>query len=250
MGLLGAFKSVDAALEWPDGTPGAWRMAHGDDPRVGEGVNRSAGSVVTARSQQMRTDASRTKILDAAVRCLAEHGYAGTSTLKIQEIAGVSRGRLLHHFRSRDQLLVAAVHHLAAGRLGALRSEASVVVTAAPRDPMRIRQAVGRMWADFHQPHFWAEIELWIAARHSTGLRSALGPSEKVLDRSIYETVDAHFGPVFAARTPYPQVREILLSCMRGTLLVYSFRERDPLQDAHLDLWTRVAADLLLPDPS
>ena len=193
----------------------------------------------------MRTNASRVKILDAAVRCLTEYGYAGTSTLKIQELAGVSRGRLLHQFRSRDQLLAGAVHHLAAGRVEALRSEATAEMTAGDRDPLRIRQAVTRMWADFRQPYFWAEIELWIAARHSPELRTALGPSESVLYRSIYETVDALFGPAYSARARYPLVREILLSSMRGTSLVYSFRARDPLDDTNVDRWTRMAADLL-----
>ena len=69
-----------------------------------------------ARRPQRRGIAVQERILDAAVRALVEHGYAGTSTLRIQEIAEVSRGSLLHQFPSRDALLVAAVQHLAEAR--------------------------------------------------------------------------------------------------------------------------------------
>ena len=53
------------------------------------------------RSRSERTADSRLLILDAAVACLVEEGYAGASTLAVQARAGVSRGRLLHHFPSR-----------------------------------------------------------------------------------------------------------------------------------------------------
>ena len=65
-----------------------------------------------SRSRSERTADSRLLILDAAVACLVEDGYAGASTLAVQARAGVSRGRLLHHFPSRAELLVAAAGHL------------------------------------------------------------------------------------------------------------------------------------------
>jgi AcrR family transcriptional regulator len=51
------------------------------------------------------------------VRALVERGYTGTTTVTIQELADVSRGRLLHHFPSRDALLVAAAEHPAVERI-------------------------------------------------------------------------------------------------------------------------------------
>lgn len=196
-------------------------------------------------TQERRTQVSRDKILGAAVRCLAEHGYAGASTLRIQEMAGVSRGRLLHHFASRDDLLVGAVHHLAISRVAALRDEAMASLSAAYDDPARIDQAVARMWADFHQPYFWASIELWIAARHSSGLRAALQPTEHTLYKSIYQTLDAMFGPVLSARPRYRQVMEILMSSMRGASMTYAFQPRQLASDPHLAYWTDMARAML-----
>ena len=63
------------------------------------------------RTQAERREGTIAALLDATVRCLVTHGYAGTTTQRIQDEAGVSRGALLHHFASKSELLVAAIHH-------------------------------------------------------------------------------------------------------------------------------------------
>ena len=123
-----------------------------------------------ARRPQRRGIAVQERILDAAVRALVEHGYAGTSTLRIQEIAEVSRGSLLHQFPSRDALLVAAVQHLAEARFNEMSTRSTW-----PDDPRdRIHAAVMAMWSTYQQDYFWAATELWLAARHNTELRAGL----------------------------------------------------------------------------
>lgn len=195
--------------------------------------------------QGKRSRASRQQILDAAVQCLIEQGYAGASTLRIQELAGISRGRLLHHFPSRDELLVGAVQHLASTRVAELREGVGAMITAAADDPARIDEAVGQMWGNFHQPFFWASVELWVAARHNGALRDALRPAEHQLQRAIYETVAVMFGPVWSARPRYWQVTDILLSSMRGVSLAYGFDPRNPGHDPHLAQWCGMARFLL-----
>ncbi|WP_369214020.1 TetR/AcrR family transcriptional regulator [Streptomyces flavofungini] len=53
---------------------------------------------------QERSRNTRGRIPAAAVTCLAEDGYTATTTPRIQERAGVSRGSMLHQFPSRDAL--------------------------------------------------------------------------------------------------------------------------------------------------
>ena len=64
------------------------------------------------RTQAERTEATRTRILDAAVDVLASQGYAGFRTADVARIAGVSRGAQTHHFPSKDELVVAVVEHV------------------------------------------------------------------------------------------------------------------------------------------
>ena len=82
--------------------------------------------VITAvrTSQAERIRAMRERLLEATVDWLVERGWAGTSTTVVTQRAGVSRGAQLHHFPSKQDLVVAAVEYIAERRRGALRSTA------------------------------------------------------------------------------------------------------------------------------
>ncbi|MCP2339799.1 TetR/AcrR family transcriptional regulator [Actinomadura rupiterrae] len=54
-------------------------------------------------------DARRERILHIAMQEFAENGYRGTSLARVAERAGLSQPGLLHHFRSKEQLLVAVL---------------------------------------------------------------------------------------------------------------------------------------------
>jgi AcrR family transcriptional regulator len=201
---------------------------------------------MTVTSAQARSAISRQRILDSATRCLVEHGYSGASTLRIQQLAEVSRGRLLHYYPSRDELLVAAVGHLAESRVTELREQSLAAITAAHDDPLRIDQAVDQMWLPFHQPYFWASMELWIAARHNDALREALQPAERRLGRFIHSAVDAMFGPLYAAHPRYRQTKNLLVSSMRGVASTYTYgQRRNPARDPHRAEWKDTARVLL-----
>ena len=60
-------------------------------------------------TQAERSAATRKVLLDASVRCLFEHGYGQTTTILIAEMAGISRGALLHQFSSKADLMVYVV---------------------------------------------------------------------------------------------------------------------------------------------
>jgi AcrR family transcriptional regulator len=194
--------------------------------------------------REERTATSRARILDAAVACLVESGYAGATTLRIQARAGVSRGRLLHHFPSRDALLVAASRHLATERLRTtgerIRSLSRGLTGGA-----RLDRAVELMWETFSEPHFWAAVELWTAARTNEGLRTSLLPEEREVGAAIRAGADSFYGPQLVAHPRYPQVRELLLTSMRGAGLTYAFDPRDPATDPHLQIWKDMARTLL-----
>ncbi|MEM9057824.1 MAG: helix-turn-helix domain-containing protein [Pseudomonadota bacterium] len=64
------------------------------------------------RSQAERRRTTRRQIIGAAMRCLATHGYAGTTVSRLLEEAGVSRGAYLHHFPSKTDLLRAVAEHM------------------------------------------------------------------------------------------------------------------------------------------
>ena len=194
------------------------------------------------RALQSRTVDVQRRILDAAVEVMLEQGYSGASTVQIQERAGVSRGRLLHHFPSRDALLIAAAQHVARARVGELPAEESW-----PTDPgTRIDAIVERMALTFTQGYFWAATELWIAARTHTELRDALLPGEREIARAIRIAMDGFFGPDLCARDGYEDVREVLFTSLRGMALTTSFDPREEPTRRHVERLKRLARSVLL----
>jgi len=73
-----------------------------------------------------RRAATRAKIMEAAVGCLAEFGYAATSTPLVAKMAKVSRGSLLHQFPTKVDLILAVAEY--AARAQAMRRDWQEVV--------------------------------------------------------------------------------------------------------------------------
>jgi AcrR family transcriptional regulator len=203
------------------------------------------GSPEPRTRREERTATSRARILDAAVACLVESGYAGATTLRIQARAGVSRGRLLHHFPSRDALLVAASRHLAVERLNSSGQRAEGLAGLAPAE--RLDRGIELMWATFSEPHFWAAVELWTAARTHRDLRAALLPEEREVGAAIRGGLARIYGPELSAHPRYTTVRDLVFTSMRGVGLTYALDPRDPATDPHLPMWKETAAVLLGP---
>ncbi len=183
---------------------------------------------VTRTEQRERT---RERLLDAAMMSLVEHGYAGTTTQRIQERAGVSRGALLHHFASKANLFVAATHHLADIRLAHVRE----IAAQAHGRPDARRQVISAMREAMAGPPFQAAMELWSASRTDPELRAALLPAERRLGRAVRQLFDEF---VHIDDPQQAQVRfESLLALVRGLELTRIMRHDPTVADRVIDQW-------------
>src|SRR5262245_1586133 len=174
------------------------------------------------RTQAERRAATQTKLLEAAVECLVERGYAATSVVEVQQRAGVSRGALQHYWPSRAALVVDAVKALFDSMAGRLRAEmteqASAIVDTDPA--RRIRLAIELLWSSFDSSLFRAELELWVAARHDAELRPLVVAHDRRLATEIAQLCRDMFGPDLAAHPHFADAVRLLTQCMRGAALV------------------------------
>jgi AcrR family transcriptional regulator len=180
--------------------------------------------------QQDRSRATQQRLLDAAVACLVEQGWAGTTTTGVAERAGVSRGAQLHHYPTRAALVLAAVAHLAHRRAEEIRTEAGALPPASL--PERVDRVVDLLAVAFTGPLFVAALEVWVAARTDPDLRRALIPLEAQLGRDLHRlAVD-----LLDADETRPGVREAVqatLDLLRG-LGVANLLSDDTLRRDHL----------------
>src|SRR3954462_5114705 len=105
------------------------------------------------RNQAERSAATRQALLDATLECLVEDGYANTTTARVAERAGVSRGAHLHHFQTRATLVAAAAEHLTRRR-GEHLLEA--VEALPPSGAARITQGLDLIWSSYNHPLYQA----------------------------------------------------------------------------------------------
>ena len=133
--------------------------------------------------QEERSAQTRRRLLDAAVACLSERGYTGTTTTEIAERAGVSRGAQVHHFRHKEELVIGALEHICERRLAELR----YVFEELPLGAMefRLEALLDLMWAAFRGPSFYAWLELLVASRTDPILRLAVRETNRHLSIGI-----------------------------------------------------------------
>lgn len=132
-------------------------------------------------SRQARAEATRTRLLEASVEALVATGYSGTTTQEVCRRAGCSRGTLLYHFPRREDLLVAALHHLLSERVAGFVEENRDVEHA---DVDAFLQA---LWSQWQGPELIAWLELAVAARTNPALKASMRETMADFDQQIVD---------------------------------------------------------------
>jgi len=149
-----------------------WDSGHvSDEQAKTAGVPRGPNAV--------RSAATREKILDAAAQCILERGYGGTTTLLVQEKAGVSRGSLLHQFPSKADLMAAVLQRITLGRHYAYQDE----MKGAANDRRRFELLVDVLWEQITVPAGFVRLEIMVAAYSDPELMARLTPDNTRSDR-------------------------------------------------------------------
>jgi AcrR family transcriptional regulator len=164
------------------------------------------------RTQAERREATRTALLDAAVDCLAQEGYANTTTRRIAERAGVTPGALQHHFESKAQLLAETRRHIGA------RFAQQVLARGYPEIPsiqLRCELFLDQLWELFDGPAFAAIVELRVAARTDRELHEHLSSVEREV-ASVAATFSRALYPELADRPGFAQLIATGMATMRG----------------------------------
>lgn len=184
-------------------------------------VNRpgSGAALAERRTQEERSATTRQAVLDATIACLIEYGYGGTTTTAIQARAGVSRGALTHQFPSKNELLAAAIVHLAEIR-------GAEMVAAAEREGDggdRMQRGLEVLWRTFRTDLFVAAIELWIASRTDDDLHAVLIEAERKIARDYHRLGASLFGDL-AEHPAFGRGMESVVTHMRGAALTAVLR--------------------------
>lgn len=189
--------------------------------------------------KQDRSRATRQRLLEAAVACLAEHGWAYPRSPSSPNAPAVSRGAAQHHFPTREALFTAAVEYVAEERSTALRA-------LFPQGAADDRRAVISALVDLYTgPLFRAALHLWVAASNEEQLRPQVTELEARVGRETHRIAVELLG----ADESRPGVRETvqgLLDMARGLGLANLLTDDKGRRDRVVTQWAALLNEALL----
>lgn len=133
------------------------------------------------RWQQRKSAQTRQKMLDAAVDCLVEGGYAGLTTAQVAERAQVSRGAMHHHFPTRMDIVTAVIEHICYQRMRLFLDDYLGLV-AQRGDAELVELATEAHWRSVETREYMAYLELAVAARTDAELEQVFEPAARRYD--------------------------------------------------------------------
>ena len=188
-----------------------------------EGVSTSADAV--APSLTSRGSATRQALLDSTIALLAATGFAATTTQAVLNHSGLSRGSLLHQFKTRNHLMVAA----ALEAVERMFDGVSDGLAKSPSPISALRRYPDVLWQVQNEAPARAFAELQLASRWEQDLQSALRPAVTMINERIAREI-REFAEVCGLHSVDELVIEVgvLITAMQGLAISGSLSEQPP----------------------
>jgi AcrR family transcriptional regulator len=169
---------------------------------------------------------TRRRVLEAAILCVIERGYANTTGPEIAERAGLSRGAQLYHFPTREDLFAKAVEHLNELLSKKMRQKVERLQVEADRRSI----AIDLIWETVGSPLYQAWLELVIASRTDAYLRDFVRAVSTRLSESVEKMLSGRSEP-FASSVPDLNLFPVVLLLMtEGLAISAQAREKESVQ--------------------
>ncbi len=138
------------------------------------------------RPQTERSDLTRARILEAAIRQFSQNGLAGARTEQIAEEAGVNKALLYYYFKSKEDLYSAAVESV----FEEVRSSSAAVLESNASVGERFLQIVlGNFDRSYSHPEMRSLMQQEMVRLHR-GEENRLAPMAKNFFRPLWIMVD------------------------------------------------------------
>ncbi|MDJ0657719.1 MAG: TetR/AcrR family transcriptional regulator [Xanthomonadales bacterium] len=162
------------------------------------------------RTQEERRAATRATLLEATIHCLGREGYAGTSISAITQEAGVSRGALLHHFPTKNELIAHTIVYFYRQRLERFKQHllGADTATLSLEDRLRVLKKDFATW-------YHTALEIEVAMRTNEEIAAI----EQSLAARDHEEMSQEYEQLFPEFVATPFARELVgIACylMRG----------------------------------
>lgn len=157
------------------------------------------------------TAQTKAKILETAMQCLAQLGYAGTTMSEIANRVSLTRAALIYHFNSKNALMVAVMNAL----YDEMSARFSVAAPSFLAPKERLLAAIDTMANHASSLNQMALIELLLAARRDPGFRDEVALTvarrEAIFDKAWRELIAN-----FPDQPRLEMLRDLAVATLRG----------------------------------
>lgn len=175
-------------------------------------VSRLPDPTEVADGELNKSGRTRRDIMEAAVECLSEFGYSGTTTTTVASRAGLTRAAMLYHFPSRMALIEATIHYVTRRRIE-MYTEA---VAALPHGPHFVARMIDESWRQLQSKEFRAFCELATAARTDPDLGAIFGPALAAYDQARRSSAQTLFPQTVRQSPGFDLRRDITRFLLEG----------------------------------
>lgn len=172
-------------------------------------------TLVRRNKNAIRSARTRERVLRAAIDCIYERGLQNTSTVDITERAGISRGAMLHHYPSREDLLCAAYEVLLEEEVGKLREAAGGYT----KSQLTVEEFIDQLWSRFSLRSFSVTLDYLTAARTDPGLMKRVKQARKQYDEALAEIWSRFFADCGLGERDIELQLKLTVSLFRGMSL-------------------------------
>jgi len=178
-------------------------------------------SKMPTRPKQVRAEKTRQKLIDAAIECLAKHGYAGAQLGLISDVAGVSRRPRQYYFPTRICLMSEVWREI--------RRRDDEAFDGLHRDAQPLDVTVERIlesaFDKYRTAQYLADLELKLAMRSDSELANELGPLIEQREREADEAWVELFSELDKPASELIAIRYLHISLLRGLAVEYLSRQ-------------------------
>jgi AcrR family transcriptional regulator len=175
----------------------------------------SSHSAAAIRSHPRRSEATRTRVLDAAVACIAREGFQASNLSRIAREAGVTTGAIQHQFGDKATLLASVVER------GFERMVDRLARLPGGQPTLRGRVAclVGALWDGYDAEGTRASVEILLSMRGDPSFQrrslAFLDEMRERIDRFWMGT----FWDVDCERARHLEAQRLVFSTLNGLAL-------------------------------
>jgi len=169
-------------------------------------------SKTPTQPKQIRAEKTRQKLIDACIKCLAKHGYAGAQLGMISDVAGVSRRPRQYYFPTRISLMTAVWHEIRTRDDEAFEKLHKESQTLDVTVELILESAFNK----YRTAQYLADLELKLAMRSDKDLEKELSPLIEQREHEADESWVKLFRDLKKPRAELIAIRYLHVSLLRG----------------------------------